>query len=78
MFTVKGYLPVSESFGFTSFLRENTSGMAFPQMVFDHWELTSGDITDNSSNTFKIMESIRKRKGLKTGLPDINEYLDKL
>ena len=35
---MKAYLPVGESFGFTQKLREATSGRAFPQCVFDHWE----------------------------------------
>ncbi|KAG8900615.1 Elongation factor 2 [Tulasnella sp. 403] len=39
MFTVKAYLPVMESFGFTADLRSHTQGQAFPQCVFDHWEL---------------------------------------
>ena len=42
MFTVKAYLPVSESFGFNGELRSQTGGQAFPQSVFDHWELMSG------------------------------------
>merc|ERR1719231_1927706 len=37
MYNVKAYLPVAESFGFTGFLRQNTAGQAFPQMVFHHW-----------------------------------------
>merc|ERR1712242_229335 len=41
---VKAYLPVSESFGFVAALRQQTSGQAFPQCVFDHWEnLNMGD-----------------------------------
>jgi elongation factor 2 len=39
MFTVKAYLPVMESFGFTADLRSHTQGQAFPQSVFDHWEM---------------------------------------
>lgn len=39
MFTVKAYLPVNESFGFTADLRSHTQGQAFPQSVFDHWEV---------------------------------------
>ena len=35
---MKAYLPVAESFGFTQALRAATSGRAFPQCVFDHWE----------------------------------------
>lgn len=38
IFNLKAYLPVVESFGFTSTLRAATSGQAFPQSVFDHWE----------------------------------------
>merc|ERR1711957_926676 len=34
----RSYLPVAESFGFVSALRQQTSGQAFPQCVFDHWE----------------------------------------
>lgn len=34
---VKSFLPASESFGFSSVLRQNTQGMAFPQTFFDHW-----------------------------------------
>ena len=38
IFNLKAYLPVVESFGFTGTLRAATSGQAFPQCVFDHWE----------------------------------------
>uniref|UniRef100_A0A0K8R938 Putative elongation factor 2 n=1 Tax=Ixodes ricinus TaxID=34613 RepID=A0A0K8R938_IXORI len=40
---IKAYLPVAESFGFTTALRASTSGQAFPQCVFDHWQLINGD-----------------------------------
>lgn len=43
---VKAYLPVSESMGFTSHLRHLTQGQAFPQCVFDHWEVINGDPYD--------------------------------
>jgi len=39
MSVIKAYLPVAESFGFTGDLRGLTQGKAFPQCVFDHWEL---------------------------------------
>jgi translation elongation factor EF-G len=39
MFHVKAFLPVNESFGFTADLRSNTGGQAFPQCVFDHWQV---------------------------------------
>merc|ERR1711876_56358 len=43
MFHGKAYLPVNESFGFTADLRSNTGGQAFPQCVFDHWQILPGD-----------------------------------
>ena len=43
IFNLKAYLPVIESFGFTGTLRAATSGQAFPQCVFDHWE-TMGQV----------------------------------
>ncbi|KAF0991518.1 hypothetical protein HZS_4365, partial [Henneguya salminicola] len=36
---IKAYLPVNESFGFTADIRAATSGYAFPQCVFDHWQI---------------------------------------
>merc|ERR1711994_840525 len=49
MFVVKAYLPVNESFGFTADLRSNTGGQAFPQCVFDHWQVMQGDPMDGVS-----------------------------
>merc|ERR1739845_340940 len=40
---VKAYLPVAESFGMVANLRQQTSGQAFPQCVFDHWENLPGN-----------------------------------
>jgi elongation factor 2 len=78
MFVVKAYLPVNESFGFTADLRSNTGGQAFPQSVFDHWQIMPGDPTEPGSRTYQIVQDTRKRKGLKEGLPDLTQYLDKL
>ena len=46
---MKAYLPVAESFGFTAYLREKTSGQAFPNCVFDHWEKVSGSLDNPES-----------------------------
>jgi len=78
MFVVKAYLPVNESFGFTADLRSNTGGQAFPQCVFDHWQIMPGDPLQEGTQVFKIIEECKVRKGLKPGIPDINNYLDKL
>lgn len=39
------FLPPSVS-GFTADLRSNTGGQAFPQCVFDHWQILPGDPAD--------------------------------
>ncbi|KAF9620659.1 hypothetical protein IFM89_013959, partial [Coptis chinensis] len=43
LYNIKAYLPVIESFGFSGQLRAATSGQAFPQCVFDHWDMMSSD-----------------------------------
>jgi len=78
MFIVKAYLPVNESFGFTADLRSNTAGQAFPQCVFDHWQVLQGDPFEASSKAAQIVAETRKRKGLKEGIPALDQYLDKL
>merc|ERR1719447_1022875 len=80
MFVVKAHLPVNESFGFTADLRSNTGGQAFPQCVFDHWQDMPGDPTDASGNSkpYAIVVDTRKRKGLKEGIPELSNYLEKL
>jgi len=78
LYNVKAYLPVQESFGFTADLRSNTSGQAFPQCVFDHWQVMQGDPFEAGSKVGQIILGIRKRKGLKEELPDLDNYYDKL
>jgi elongation factor 2 len=78
MFVVKAFLPVNESFGFTADLRSNTGGQAFPQCVFDHWQILPGDPFDPTSRPAQIVIDTRKRKGLKEGIPALDNYLDKL
>ncbi|KAJ7267388.1 P-loop containing nucleoside triphosphate hydrolase protein [Mycena rebaudengoi] len=64
MFTIKAYLPVAESFGFTDVLRAATRGQVFPQCVFDHWEA--------------LVTKIRVRKGLSPAVLPLDQYYDKL
>lgn len=59
---ISGYLPVSESFGFNEYIREQTSGQAFPQMIFDHWEQMPGDPLDSNSKVHKLVKDVRKRR----------------
>lgn len=75
---LKSYLPVAESFGFTQALRAATSGRAFPQCVFDHWEEMNGDPLDALSKAGVLAQAIRKRKGLKLEIPGLDNFIDKL
>lgn len=75
---VKAYLPVAESFGFAAHLRSMTSGQAFPQCVFDHWQVVPGDPLDASTKANEIVRAIRKRKSLREDIPPLDEYIDKL
>uniref|UniRef100_A0A6Q2YZN3 Tr-type G domain-containing protein n=1 Tax=Esox lucius TaxID=8010 RepID=A0A6Q2YZN3_ESOLU len=78
IFIVKAFLPVNESFGFTADLRSNTGGQAFPQCVFDHWQILPGDPFDETSRPWQVVADTRKRKGLKEGIPGLDNFLDKL
>jgi len=75
---VRAHLPVLESFGFNDDLRAQTQGQAFPQCVFDHWQAVPGDPFDAASKCATIIAGIRKRKALKEGIPDLDNFFDKL
>merc|ERR1712113_1319286 len=62
MFQVKAYLPVNESFGFDSELRAATSGQAFPQCCFDHWQTIVQDPLEEGNIVHKIVTNTRKRR----------------
>jgi elongation factor 2 len=58
-------------------LRGNTQGKAFPQNVFDHWELIKGlPLVDQKAQD--LILGIRKRKGLKIEIPKVVDYADKM
>ncbi|KDO47267.1 hypothetical protein CISIN_1g003169mg [Citrus sinensis] len=78
LYNIKAYLPVVESFGFSSTLRAATSGQAFPQCVFDHWDMMSSDPLEPGSQASQLVLDIRKRKGLKEQMTPLSEYEDKL
>jgi len=78
MVHVKAYLPVNQSFGFTANLRSQTGGKAFPQCVFDHWQLMESDPLEDGSTSADIVKETRARKGLNEGVPPLDKYLDKM
>jgi elongation factor 2 len=75
---MKAHLPVAESFGFTQALRAATSGRAFPQCVFDHWEQLHDDPFKPDSRAGILTAAVRKRKGLKEEVPLLENFVDKL
>ncbi|KAI3828406.1 hypothetical protein L1987_02507 [Smallanthus sonchifolius] len=78
LYNIKAYLPVVESFGFSGALRASTSGQAFPQCVFDHWDMMSSDPLEAGSQASTLVAQIRKRKGLKEQMTLLSEFEDKL
>lgn len=78
LINMKAYLPVNESTGFTGELRGVTSGKAFPQCSFHHWQLLPGDPFDLATKAGQVCSQIRKVKNLREKMPDLGEFLDKL
>lgn len=77
MCRVKAYLPVVESFGFASALRQAT-GRPAGECVFDHWQMVEGDPLQAHSTAAELMLAVRRRKGLKEEIPSLDTYLDRL
>lgn len=76
---MKAYLPVAESFGFSQALAAATSGAAFSQLMFDHWQLfDGGDFRDVNGRLGKLVNAIRVRKNIAPDVPPLDRYLDKL
>lgn len=73
LYTIKAYLPIMESFGFNSDLRAATAGQAFPQSVFDHWQLMPGTPLE-AGKTQDIVTGIRTRKGLAPEIPPLDRF----
>jgi U5 small nuclear ribonucleoprotein component len=79
--TLRGLLPVIDSFGFESEVRTRTCGEVYPVMIFDHWAPVPGDPYDLSvrlapmavAKGFELARDFtmktRKRKGLSDDLP---------
>ena len=73
MVTIIGHLPVTESFGFDAYIKEQTSGQAFPSMIFSHWNKIDGKLRDDT-----ILKTRMRKDPTKPNIPNLNDYLDKL
>jgi len=67
--TVTGFIPVSETLGLSSEMRSTTSGSAFWQNTFDHWEPVP------ESLLMDLVGKVRERKGLKPEPPPASRYI---
>jgi len=67
---ITSFIPVAESFGLPEELRSATSGHAFWQSMFDHWEKVPENLEA------KVIIETRKRKGLPSEVPKANRFLE--
>ena len=67
---ISGLIPVSETFGFSKKLRSATSGKAFWQSFFDHWEKMPQKLSS------QVIKDIRQCKGLSPELPKPEMFLE--
>jgi elongation factor 2 len=67
---ITGFIPVSETFGFSKELRSAASGRAFWQSFFDHWEKMPQKLTTH------IITDLRQRKGLAPKVPKPEKFME--
>ncbi|CAH0481776.1 unnamed protein product [Peronospora belbahrii] len=87
LYTVRGFVPVIESFGLETDLRVFTQGQAFITQVFDHWAVVPGDPLDTNvvlrplepapvnDLAREFMVKTRRRKGLSEDV-NVSKYFD--
>ncbi|MEM3783968.1 MAG: elongation factor EF-2 [Candidatus Bathyarchaeia archaeon] len=67
---ITGCVPVAETFGLSAEMRSATSGHAFWQCTFDHWEKVPENIAS------EVVRQIRERKGLPPEIPTYDMFID--
>jgi len=67
---ISGFIPVAQTFGLAAEMRSATSGHAFWQSTFDHWE----KVPENTAYT--IIQETRKRRGLPPEIPTVDKFID--
>lgn len=67
---IAGYIPVAETFGLSAEMRSATSGHAFWQCTFAHWEKTPENVAA------KVIKKIRARRGLPPEIPKPDKFID--
>ena len=69
---ITSFVPVAETFGLSKQLRSASSGRAFWQSVFDHWERLPEKLSG------KIIAEVRKKKGLPSEIPRAERFLEEI
>jgi elongation factor 2 len=67
---ITGYIPVAETFGFSKELRSATSGRAFWQSFFDHWEKMPQKLAT------QVIINLRMHKGLSAEIPKPEKFME--
>jgi elongation factor 2 len=67
---ISGFIPVAETFGFSKELRSATSGRAFWQSFFDHWEKMPPKLAS------QVVSDFRRRKGLSAEVPKPEKFME--
>ncbi len=68
--TVTGYIPVAETFGLAADMRSATSGHAFWQCSFDHWDKAPESVAA------EVIKQVRERRGLSPEIPSPKKFID--
>jgi len=67
---ISGFIPVAETFGLAADMRSVTSGHAFWQSTFDHWERVPENIA------LALIKEIRERRGIPPEIPTADRFID--
>ena len=67
---ITGFIPVAETFGFSKEMRSATSGKAFWQSFFDHWEKMPTKLAA------QVITEVRQRKGLSAEIPKPEKFME--
>jgi elongation factor 2 len=67
---ITGFIPVAETFGLSAEMRSATSGHAFWQSAFDHWEKAPENVTA------EVIRVTRERRGLSPDVLSASRFID--
>jgi len=67
---IAAYIPIVETFGLSAEMRSATSGHAFWQCTFSHWEKNPENVAA------EVIKQIRDRRGLPPEIPKPDKFID--